>query len=79
MKKKKTENISRSGSRLDEYRATEHYTDSSKNNTHMSNSAGAKTKPNSLFCHTDPVKSYLETRCCQQPCQDHFILELKTQ
>lgn len=45
----------------------------------MSNSPSTKTKPNNLFCHTDPVKSYLETHSCQQLCQDHFILELKTQ
>lgn len=53
--------------------------DSSKNNTRVSDSPSAKTKPNSLFCHTDPVKLYLETCCCQQLCQDYFILELQTQ
>lgn len=43
--------------------------DSSESNTHMSKSSSAKTKPNSLFCHTDPVKLYLETCCCKY----HFI------
>lgn len=49
-------------------------TDSSKNITHMSNPS-ARTKPNSLFFHTDPVKSYLETCCSWQPSQYRFVLE----
>ena len=45
----------------------------------MSNSPPAKTQPNSLFFHADPVKLYLELCCCWQLCQDHSILERKTQ